>query len=148
MEPILSGLAPHWWWLGLGLLLCAAEIVAPGFFLLWLGLAALTTGLVAAVLPIGVAVQVGLFGALAIASVYAARRWLLANPIISDDPMLNDRGARMIGEIVTVVEPISNGEGRVKIGDSVWSARGPDSATGSRVRIVSVNGSTLTVEPV
>jgi inner membrane protein len=36
----------------------------------------------------------------------------------------------------------------VKFGDSVWSAKGPDLSVGSRARIVSVDGSVLTVEGV
>jgi membrane protein implicated in regulation of membrane protease activity len=64
----------------------------------------------------------------------------------SADPLLNDRAARLIGETVLVVEPIIGGEGRVKVGDGVWTARGPDSAAGVRVRIASVQGAVLHVE--
>jgi membrane protein implicated in regulation of membrane protease activity len=143
-----SNLAPHWFWLTLGALLGAAEIVAPGFFLIWLALAAIVTGLAAWVLPIGFAVQIGLFAVLSVVAVYAARNWLKQNPIVSDDPLLNDRGARLVGELVTVVEAIDGGQGRVKVGDSVWSARGPDTPEGSRVRVTGSSGSTLTVEAV
>jgi membrane protein implicated in regulation of membrane protease activity len=76
----------------------------------------------------------------------AGRRWYKANPVESADPLLNDRAARLIGETVLVVEPIIGGEGRVKVGDGVWTARGPDSAAGVRVRIASVKGAVLHVE--
>ncbi len=141
-----SWLTDHWFWLSLGLLLGAAEMIAPGFFLIWLAIAAIVTGLLTFLLPIGIVAQVGIFALLAIGTVYAARRWLRANPIGSTDPLLNDRGARLIGEVVTVVEAIDHGHGRVKVGDSVWAARGPDAATGARVRITGCTGSTLTVE--
>ena len=144
----LEGLDPHWFWLTLGVILGAAEIVAPGFFLIWLALAALITGIVAWLLPIGVPLQMGLFAVLAIVTVYAARRWLIQNPIVSDDPLLNDRGGRLTGEIVTVVEAIADGNGRVKVGDSVWSAKGSDAAVGARVRITGSDGSVLNVEAV
>lgn len=137
----------HWFWLSLGVILAAAEILVPGFFLIWLAVAAILTGLLAWVLPISSAVQVGLFAVIAVASVYAGRRWIKLNPIESDDPKLNDRGARLVGELVMVVEAIDGGQGRVKVGDSVWSARGPDTPAGSRVRVTGSNGSTLTVEP-
>ena len=148
MDDLLSYLTGHWFWLSLGVLLGAAEIVAPGFFLIWLALAAVATGLIAWVLPIGFALQMALFAVLSIITVYAARRWLVQNPIQSDDPLLNDRGARMVGEVVTVVEAITGGQGRVKVGDSVWSAKGPDAAIGSRVRVTGVAGTIVTVEAV
>jgi hypothetical protein len=52
----------------------------------------------------------------------------------------------MTGEIVTVVEPITNGHGRVKVGDSVWNARGMDAAIGTAVRVTGSDGSILLVE--
>ena len=118
----------------------------PGFFLIWLGIAALITGLAAWFLPIGVTAQGLLFAALAVASVYAGRRWFVQNPIETDDPKLNDRGARLAGEIVTVVEAIKSGRGRVKVGDSVWNARGPDTASGGQVRVTGADGAVLLVE--
>lgn len=146
MTEWLGNFTGHWFWLSLGVVLAAAEIVAPGFFLIWLAVAAIITGLLAWVVPIPAALQVGLFAVIAVAAVYAGRRWFKMNPIESDDPNLNDRGARLIGELVTVVEAIDGGQGRVKVGDSVWSARGPDTPVGSRVRVTGSNGSMLSVE--
>lgn len=146
MTEWLGNFTGHWFWLSLGVVLAAAEIVAPGFFLIWLAVAAIITGLLAWVIPIPAALQVGLFAVIAVAAVYAGRRWFKMNPIESDDPNLNDRGARLIGELVTVVEAIDGGQGRVKVGDSVWSARGPDTPVGSRVRVTGSNGSMLSVE--
>ena len=40
-----------------------------------------------------------------------------------------------------------NGQGRVKVGDSLWRARGPDAPAGSQVVVVSAQGSCLNVEP-
>ena len=144
----LGNIDTHLFWLTLGLILGAAEIIAPGFFLMWLGLAAFVTGIVAWAVPISTPGEVILFAALAVATVYGARRWLMQNPIVSDDPLLNDRGGRMIGEVVTVVEAITDGRGRVKVGDTVWSAKGTDAAVGSKVRITGAQGSVLMVEGV
>ena len=91
--------------------------------------------------------QLVLFALAAVASVYAGRRWFRLNPIETQDPKLNDRGARMVGEIVTVVEAIEAGGGRVKVGDSVWSARGPHADVGTKMRISGSEGSILRVEP-
>jgi inner membrane protein len=142
----LDALAPHWFWLSLGLLLGAAEILIPGFFLIWLAVAAIATGLIAWVLPVPIVGQVVLFAVLAIGAVYAARQWMIKNPGAPGDPMLNDRAARLIGEIVTVIEAIDGGSGRVKVGDSVWMAKGADAPTGARVRVTGSDGGALLVE--
>jgi inner membrane protein len=148
MMNTLNALEPHWMWLILGAILATAEIVAPGFFLIWLAAAAIATGLAALILPISMTIQIGLFAVLSIASVYAGRRWFALNPIVSDDPKLNDRAARLVGEVVTVVDPIENGIGRVKLGDGVWKARGADSPAGTAMRVTGMDGASVTVEPI
>jgi len=146
MAEWLDTISTHWFWLSLGLLLGVAELVAPGFFLMWLGLAALIVGGLDYFLPITVAYQVAMFAILSVLTVFAGKKFLQKNPIETEDANLNDRGARLTGEIVTVVEAITNGNGRVKVGDSVWSARGVDSAIGSRVRVTGAGGAVLLVE--
>ena len=146
MTEWLNSMAPHWAWLTVGVLLCAAEIVAPGFFLVWLGVAAIATGVLAFLLPIGVPMQLGVFAVLAFIALYGARRWLKANPIVSSDPLLNQRGGRLIGEVLTLVTAIENGRGRAKVGDGEWPVRGPDAAEGTKVRVVSADGGVLVVD--
>ncbi|WP_395636188.1 NfeD family protein [Sphingorhabdus sp.] len=146
MAEWLDTISTHWFWLSLGLLLGVAELVAPGFFLMWLGLAALIVGGLDYFLPITVAYQVAMFAILSVLTVFAGKKFLQKNPIETEDANLNDRGARLTGEIVTVVEAITNGHGRVKVGDSVWSARGVDAAIGSRVRVTGADGAVLLVE--
>jgi membrane protein implicated in regulation of membrane protease activity len=118
----------------------------PGAFLMWIGIAALITGLVALLVPIGVPVQLFVFAVTAIASVYVGRRVLVRNPIESADPLLNDRGARLIGEIVTAVTAIDASQGRVKVGDGVWPARGAIADIGDRLRVIGIERSVLLVE--
>jgi inner membrane protein len=144
----INGLEPHWFWLILAALLGTAEIIVPGVFLIWFAAAAAVTGVIAFLLPIGMTAQAAIFALLAVVAVYAGRNWFRRNPIISDDPLLNDRGARLSGEIVTVVDAISNGRGRVKVGDSVWNARGEDTAVGAQVRVTGADGTVLLIEPV
>jgi hypothetical protein len=93
------------------------------------------------------AFQLILFALLAMAAVYAGRHWYERNPVASADPRLNDRTARLIGQTVTVVDAIRGGEGRVKVGDGVWAARGPDAEEGARVRVIGAEGTCLRVEP-
>ena len=64
----------------------------------------------------------------------------------ASDPLLNERAARLIGQTVTVETAIENGKGRVKVGDGVWNARGPDAPSGAQVRVVGADGTCLTVE--
>jgi membrane protein implicated in regulation of membrane protease activity len=144
----LAGIDAHWWWLAGAALLAIFEIFAPGVFLIWMAAAAVVTGITVALLPIPLAAQLGLFALLAIAAVAGGRRHYARNPVSSDDPLLNDRTARLIGQNVEVVTAIENGEGRVRVGDSVWSARGPDVPAGARVKVVGAQGNCLNVRPV
>jgi len=142
----LESLDPHWTWFAIGLVLAAAEIAVPGFFLIWMAGAALITGLVVWFLPLGVPEQVVLFAVLAIIFVFTGRRYLTANPIQPADPLMNDRGARAVGEIVVVTRAIDGGTGRVRLGDSEWLAKGPDAEPGSRMRVSGHDGAVLIVE--
>lgn len=143
----LENLDPHYVWLAIGLLLAAAEILVPGVFLIWLAGAALITGILTWFLPIGLPIQIVIFAVLAIAAVFAGRTYLRNNPIVDVDPMMNRRGMRLVGEHAVVTQAIEGGEGRVKLGDSEWIARGADSPAGTRVTVTKTAGSILTVEP-
>ena len=143
----LSNLDPHWVWLAIGLILGAAEMAVPGVFLIWLSGAAIITGLVSWVWPIGLPLQIVIFAVLAIVAVFAGRNYLRRNPVEPADPMMNRRGARLVGETAVVTQAIEGGTGRVHHGDSEWLARGPDTAPGTRVRIVGSDGAVLIVEP-
>ena len=142
-----EGLDPHWWWLLGAALLGILEIFIPGVFLVWVALAAGITGLITAFVPLTLPYQLGIFALLAMAAVYGGRRQYERNPVPSSDPNLNERAARQIGKIVTVETAIQNGQGRVKVGDTLWIARGPDAPSGSQVVVVSADGSCLNVEP-
>jgi len=78
--------------------------------------------------------------------VFSARRFLSDNPIVSSDPLMNRRGARLAGQMALVVQAISHGSGRVRVGDGEWNVRGPDTAEGQWVKITGNDGATLLVE--
>jgi len=141
-----NSLAPQWSWVALGLVLAIAELVAPGYFMIWIAAAALLTGVATAALPLTLTAQVLLFAVLAALAMALGRRWLARNPIVSADPMLNDRGGQLIGQTALVTHAIDGGSGRVKHGDSEWMARGPDAQPGTRMRIVGHDGTVLVVE--
>ncbi len=144
----MMGIDPHWLWLIGGVILLIAEVIAPGFFLMFIGAAAVATGLLALLLPIGVAVQLALFAILALTVVrFGGRRAYASRYDHTSDPLLNDRVGRLLGRVVVVVQPVDANGGRVRVGDSDWSARGGPAAIGDRVRIVDVDGNCLKVEP-
>jgi membrane protein implicated in regulation of membrane protease activity len=142
----LEGLDAHWHWLAIGLLLAAAEMAVPGVFLIWLSGAALVTGVLTWFLPIDLSLQIMIFAALAIISVFIGRRYLRSNPIEPADPKMNDRGARQVGEMVVVTHAIDGGMGRVRQGDSEWLAKGPDAEPGTKMRVTGHDGVVLIVE--
>ena len=143
---VFQGLAPYWWWLIAAVALGILELLAPGFFLVWIGAAAALTGIVVALLPLALPYQLGIFVLLAFAAVFAGRSYYARNPVTSADPKLNARASRLIGQIVTVEAAIENGKGRVRVGDGVWNARGADAPAGASVVIVAADGTSLTVE--
>lgn len=136
-----------WLWLIAGVVMAGAEMLLPGYFLIWLATAAFVTGLLAAVVDISLAFQIVTFVIVAAASVYAAREWLDYAGTESTDPLMNDRGGRMIGAGVVVTQAFEGGEGRVRLGDSEWLARGPDAPVGTRYVVTGHDGSVLLVGP-
>lgn len=137
---------PEYVWLTLAALLALAEIFVPGVFLIWVAAAAAVTGIASAFIDLTLAGQLTLFGLSTIASVLFGRRWYLTNIVKSEDPLLNDRGARLIGTTVTVIKPVNATSGRVKVGDGEWSARGPALKKGATARIVDVADGILILE--
>jgi membrane protein implicated in regulation of membrane protease activity len=139
---------PEWLWLIGGVVLLIAELIAPGFFLVFIGGAAIATGFLSLLLPLGLPLQFAIFAVLAIlAARIGGRRAYSMRYDHSPDPFLNDRARRLLGRVVVATQPIDSNDGRVKVGDSEWSARGGPAAPGERVRIVDFEGNCLKVEP-
>lgn len=142
-----------WNWMVLGFVLLGLEIVVPGFFLLWIGLAALVTGALSLLFWGAVfwswETQVVVFLVLALISAYGGSR-LIRGGKESDQPLLNQRGAQLVGRTATLAEPIIDERGRVKIGDTMWRVSGPDLPAGAKVRVKSATDLDLelVVEPV
>jgi len=127
-------------------LLLIAEVIAPGFFLVFVGVAAIVTGIFALLFGLGLAPQLALFAIYAIIAVMIGRRFYANRNTGNADPLLNDRAGRLVGRVVTVVQPVDEHSGRVRVGDSEWSARGGPAAAGERVRITGIDGNCLKVE--
>lgn len=136
-------------WLAAALVLAIMEVVAPGFFMIFLAVGAGVVGFVTLIVPdmhpIAQALIFALFTGVAVT---LGRRWYHRSPSTVGPPGMNDRTAKLIGRVVEVSEPIVAGEGRVKVGDGTWTARGADMPAGARVTITGATGSVLLVEPV
>ena len=135
-----------WNWLVFGLLLMGLELMLPGVFLFWIGLAALLVGLLSVAIAPPWQLQLLMFAVFAAAAVPVWRRVARSNSGVSNsNPFLNKRAEAMIGRVFTLEKPIVDGAGTVRIDDTIWRVAGPDTPAGSRVRIVRADGASLTV---
>lgn len=136
----------YFWW-AVALLLVVGEILAPGVFMLWLGIAAALMGAILLFTGAGMSYlwQAVIFGVLAFISVGVYWKFLRGNERVSDQPLLNQRAAQLVGRVVPLMEPIVNGRGKVQIGDAFWTVRGADSPAGTRVLIHAIDGMNLEV---
>lgn len=149
IERIVAELGPWSWWV-LGLVLLAAEVVAPGVFLVWIGIAAILTGIVSLLLwDAGFWVwqaQLVFFAILSVVTVVLGRRLLARTGNTSDEPLLNQRGASLIGRTAVLELPIIEGRGRLRLDATTWTIDGPDLPAGTRVRVIGSNSGRLVVE--
>lgn len=139
------GLHDGWLWAIGGVLLLIAEVVAPGFFLVFLGAAAIATGLFTLLFDFGLAPQMALFVVYTGLALLIGKRWYGEPDLPDHVGGINDPSRRLVGKSATVVSAIDEHEGRVRLGDSEWSARGGPAAVGDRVEILSVEGNCLMV---
>jgi len=135
-----------WNWLIFGLILMALELLAPGVFLFWLGLAALLVGLVSFAIHPSWQTQLLMFAVFAVAAVPLWRHFAKSATSVSEsNPFLNRRTEALIGRVFTLEKPIVDGTGTVRIDDTIWRVAGPDTPAGSRVKVVQADGASLTV---
>ena len=139
--------AAYGWWL-LALVLIGAELMLPGFFMLWIGIAAAAVGVVLMVQPLlSFMVQMVLFTLLGLVSCFIYWRFVrhaIDEP--SDQPRLNRRAEQHIGRRYVLETAIVNGQGKARVGDSLWLVEGPDLPVGTTVEVVAADGSTLKVQ--
>lgn len=135
-----------WTWILLGVALIAVELLAPGVFFLWLGLAALVTGVIDGVFDLSWQASTLLFAGLSVAAVIGGRAVSRPQVQSGEDGLLNRRGDALVGHVFTLEAPIQGGEGRVRVDDSSWRIIGPDLPAGAQVRVTRVDGVALVVE--
>ncbi|MEN9849365.1 MAG: hypothetical protein RL368_2105 [Pseudomonadota bacterium] len=134
----------HWW--AFGSMLLILEILLPGAFFIWIGIAAVVVGFLVMFMPyLSFESQLFIYAIIALIAVILGRAYFAKNPIQSEQPLLNERTLQYLGRVFTVVEPIIDGRGKVQIDGSFWRVEGEDCPEGTRVKIVKVSGIHLEV---
>lgn len=137
-----------WHWYALALVFLLVEMLLPGFLFVWLALGSVVAGTVLAAVPaLTLPLQAVVFAVASGLSVFAG--WRFAKRVGHERAAqgLNQRGDVLVGSLTVLIEPLANGHGRVRIGDTSWAVTGPELPLGARVRIVGVDGASLRVEP-
>jgi inner membrane protein len=146
MWPMIATLGP-WHWFVAGVVLLVLEILVPGVFMLWLGLAALAVGAISLAVVWSWQAQCITFVVLAAAAFPLWRKVARRPHKPTDQPFLNQRAQALVGRVFTLDKPIVDGAGTIAIDDTVWRAKGKDCPSGSRVRVTQTDGTMLIVEP-
>jgi len=132
-------------WLVLGLSLIILELFLWTVFLLWIGASAITVSIFFYLMPeTAWPIQLLIFVALSLASTFLAKRYY---PVKTVDDELHEKAKTYIGKDCKV-SSIDDGAIKVKIGNSLWFAKGTELSVGQTVKIIDVESSTFIVEPV
>ena len=138
-----------WYWWVLALILLVVEILAPGFFFLWMSASGFITGVMVWLIPsVSMNVQIFVFSVLSVITITAWRFYGKNHPIETDQPLLNKRGAQYIGRVFNLYEAIENGQGKIKVDDSIWKVHGEDSDIKTRVKVIACRGTVFDVEKI
>jgi membrane protein implicated in regulation of membrane protease activity len=138
-----------WNWWVLALILLIIELLAPGFFFLWMAASGLVTGLLLWLMPaLDIQLQVSIFSVLSVVAITVWKLYGKNHPTVTDHPLLNKRGQQYIGRVFSLYQPIENGEGKIKVDDSIWKVHGEDCDINTRVKVVAVRGTVFDVEKI
>lgn len=139
----------YWHWWVLGIICLTIEIFAPGAIFLWFGASAAILGILLLVMPdLTWQVQITLFSVLSILSIIGWRQYRKKVPEENVYPTLNKRGEELIGRVFTLDEPIVNNYGKIRVDDTMWKINGSDAEVGEKVKVTSLDGTVLKVEPI
>lgn len=138
-------------WLSLGGLLLAAEMLGGNGYLLWSGVAGVVTGLLVWVIPLGWELQGVIFAVLTLIAAWLWWLWLSKRVREQKpaDAALNQRGRQLVGRRFTLDEALVNGHGHMRVGDSSWPVNAEsDLPVGTKVEVIAVEGITLHIKTV
>lgn len=148
MNELLNSLT-YWHWLAFGLALLAAELLGAAGYLLWLGISALLVGGLLTFIPMSWQLQWVSFGVFSLVTTWLWwRKQFKKDKTLDDTRNLNQKEKQLIGQVITLDSDIPAGRGRIRVGDTTWSAYSEhEIKAGSAVVITELNGITLTIEP-
>lgn len=136
----------YWTWVVLGLSMIAAEVIMPGAFFIWVGVAAFILGGITYLFPLmSASAQLVLFGILALLSTIIGRKVIRIQVKGSIPTLLNRRGQQLVGQTLVLDVPIVNGRAHITVADSKWTVKGPNLPAGAIVKVVGVEGNMLLV---
>jgi membrane protein implicated in regulation of membrane protease activity len=150
MEEILNWISENadWVWWSVGGILLVGEVAVPGVYLLWIGMGAALTGVLAWFVPdMGFLTQVMSFSVFAAVFVFVAHRFFYLDPDGDLEEKVNQGAIRHVGKTYVVVNAIENGRGHISVGDTRWLAEGPDVPIGAKVRVEAIDGTVMKVVP-
>jgi membrane protein implicated in regulation of membrane protease activity len=131
-------------WVAAGLGLLILEMLLPGVFMMWLGLAACGAGLLTLAFDFNFAAQVVSFGVLTAITLSIGLR------VRRPRQMMHTEREGLIGRPATALV-FQGRDGRVRLGDTDWPARVPHGVLppdpGTRLRVEQIDGTTLIVRP-
>lgn len=138
-----------WYWWVLALAFLVVEILATGFFFLWMAASGFVTGIMVWLIPsVSMNVQIIVFSILSIIAIAVWKFYLKKHATETDQPLLNKRGAQYIGRIFNLYQAIENGQGKIKVDDSIWKVQGQDCDIKTRVKVTAIRGTVFEVERV
>ena len=127
-------------WFILGIFLVSAELLIPGVYVIWFGVAALVMGAITFLIPMGLAWQIALFGILSlISTVIGVKVYRKEGQVVKSGVLNTVRGSEYVGLRFKTETPIANGIGRLNIGDSNWTIMGDDCEIGTEIEITGVD---------
>ena len=138
-----------WYWWVIGFILLVLEILTPGYFFMWMAASGFLTGAIVLLLPAtSMNIQILIFSVLSVVAIIVWKFYGKKHPTASDHPLLNKRGVQYIGRVFSLYQPIKNGQGKIKVDDSIWKVHGEDCDINSRVKVVAIRGTVFEVEKV
>jgi inner membrane protein len=142
-------LVVFWYWWVLALVFLVVEILAPGFFFLWMAASGFVTGIIVWLIPtVSLNIQIFVFSILSIIAILVWKFYMKKHASKTDQPLLNKRGAQYIGRVFNLYEAIENGQGKIKVDDSIWKVHGEDCDIKTRVKVTGIRGTVFDVKKV
>jgi membrane protein implicated in regulation of membrane protease activity len=138
-----------WYWWVLAVIFLVIELLVPAFFFLWMSVSALITGVIVWLIPsISTDIQLLIFSLLSIAAIIVWRIYGKKITIATDQPLLNRRGSQYVGRTFNLHEAIENGQGKIKVDDTIWKVHGEDCDINSKVKVLASRGTVFDVKKV